>query len=149
MRIKESTETGILVSVEQSSEVRNIFISFTKLVKYKLQKIVNFSVNNFLKMKEENHAQYQETSDFRKLLKISKEYTERYSKELGEYWREDFPPLTDMQLYWNLLDTKPTNCLMSVLKQRLESLLGNPNQSPSYLTAPFSHKRKLSQLSTD
>lgn len=51
MRIKESTESGILHNFEESSEVKNIFSTYTKLIKYKLQKIINFSTNNFLKMR--------------------------------------------------------------------------------------------------
>jgi hypothetical protein len=51
MRIKESTESGILLNFEESSEVKNVFSSYTRLIKYKLQKIINFSTNNFLKMR--------------------------------------------------------------------------------------------------
>ena len=102
MRIKESTETGILFSVDQRVEVHNIFSSYTKLIKFKLEKIVEFGTNNFLKLGEESHWQYQETSDFRKLLKISKEYTDRYSKELSEYWKDDAESGAS-QYYWSLL----------------------------------------------
>ena len=97
-------------------------------------------------MKEENHTQYQETSDFRKLLKISKEYTERYSKELGEYWKDDnYNSIEFSQNFRNLMEAKPTNALMSTLKQRLETVLGSPSQM-SLCTAPYSHKRKLSHF---
>ena len=100
-------------------------------------------------MKEENHTQYQETSDFRKLLKISKEYTERYSKELGEYWKDDnYNSIEFSQNFRNLMEAKPTNALMSTLKQRLETVLGSPSQM-SLCTAPYSHKRKLSHFAQE
>lgn len=148
MRIKESIDSGILSSIEESSQVRNIFFSYTRLIKYKLNKIINFSSNNFLRMKEDNHIQYQETSDFRKLLKISKEYTERYSKQLLVYWNEDLVKNSsfydkELELYINLLDTKPTNMLMLVLKHRLEAVIGQLDAP--FSTASYTHQRKKSQ----
>lgn len=80
MRIKESSDEGILAPYKSSHQIKNIFISYTRIIKNKLRKIMEFSSNNFLKIHKDTHQQYQETSDFKKLIKISKEYTERYSK---------------------------------------------------------------------
>lgn len=39
----------------------------------------------------EKYEEYQETSDFKKLIKISKDYFERYSSELQVYWSQNLP----------------------------------------------------------
>jgi RNase H-fold protein (predicted Holliday junction resolvase) len=41
---------------------------------------------NFLNVEEGVYKEYKETSDFKKILKISKEYKDRYKTELVDHW---------------------------------------------------------------
>ena len=53
-----------------------------------------------------------------------------------------------MDVYTSLLETKSTNMLMMLLKQRLESSVGVQEEMNLY-TTPYSHKRKISNLSQE
>ena len=68
---------------------------------------------------------------------------------MGDYWKDDSYSSVDFsQNFRNLMEAKPTNALMSTLKQRLEAVLGSSSQIP-LCTAPYSHKRKLSHFAQE
>ena len=78
-RLKESMENGML-SNNFPSSVSDVFRLFTGIIKHKIVNLKNFEKKNILNI--ERYEEYQTTSDFKKLIKISKDYYERYSSEL-------------------------------------------------------------------
>ena len=70
-------ETGILHNRNCSETVTDVFSLFTTIIKHKIINLKNFEDMNFLKV--DKYEDYQCTSDFKKLIKISKDYFERYS----------------------------------------------------------------------
>ena len=46
--------------------------------------MVKFDTNNFINTN--SYEDYKDSSDYTKLMKIAREYKERYSQELKEYW---------------------------------------------------------------
>ena len=54
------------------------------IIKHKIDNLLSFKSNNFIKTS--NYEEYKETSDYAKLMKIAKEYKERYVSEMKPYW---------------------------------------------------------------
>ena len=83
-RLKESIQSGLLGTSNCSQVVSDVFQLFTGIIKHKIINLKNFQNQNFLKITR--YSDYKMTSDFKKLIKISKDYFERYSSELKIYW---------------------------------------------------------------
>lgn len=61
-----------------------IFVLFTCIIKHKIIQLKDFGLDNFLGINK--HEAYTQSTDFKKLLKISKDYNDRYSGDLKVYW---------------------------------------------------------------
>ena len=83
-RLKESVHNGLLGSSNCEDVVSDIFQLFTGIIKHKIVNLKKFETCNFLKIGK--YEEYRVTSDFKKLIKISRDYFERYSSELKIYW---------------------------------------------------------------
>jgi len=59
-------------------------------IRHKIDKLISFEQVNFLNIDENSYKDYKETSDFKKILKISKEYKDRYRVELADNWNSYF-----------------------------------------------------------
>ena len=57
---------------------------YTGIIKHKIENLVKFSSHNFINTS--SYEDYKDSSDYTKLMKIAREYKERYSQELKEYW---------------------------------------------------------------
>ena len=68
----------------------SVEIKYTMFIKHKVDKLISFEHLNFLNIDEASYREYKETSDFKKILKISKEYKDRYRVELAENWNSYF-----------------------------------------------------------
>jgi hypothetical protein len=82
-QIKESWLTGLL---KDSPCTSPLLQSFTQVIEQKVTRLRNFESENFLDIGGEKYEEYRRTSDFRKLIKIAKDYYERYSTQLSNYW---------------------------------------------------------------
>ena len=87
-RIKESNQKGILRNFKY--EVDSLERKYTMFIKHKVDKLISFEHLNFLNIDEPSYREYKETSDFKKILKISKEYKDRYRVELADNWNSYF-----------------------------------------------------------
>ena len=81
-KIIESGKKGLLQNL--SSEVEAIVMDYVGIIKHKIDNLVSFSSQNFLNI--QGYEEYKEGGDYTKLMKIAKEYKERYSNELKPYW---------------------------------------------------------------
>lgn len=66
-----------------------LFTCFTHIIEQKVTKLKEFDQSNYL-LEEVNNGMYEDykgTSDFKKLIKIAKDYYDRYSLELKTYWQ--------------------------------------------------------------
>ena len=77
-------ENGMLSNRNFPESVSDVFKLFTGIIKQKIVNLKNFEKKNFLNV--EKYEEYEGTSDFKKLVKISKDYYDRYSSELKIYW---------------------------------------------------------------
>ena len=59
-------------------------------IKHKIDKLISFEHLNFLNIDEASYRDYKETPDFKKILKISREYKDRYRVELADNWSSYF-----------------------------------------------------------
>jgi hypothetical protein len=59
-------------------------MTFTSIIKHKIIQLKGFGEENFLKINK--YEEYILNSDFKKLIKISKDYYDRYSGDLKAYW---------------------------------------------------------------
>lgn len=59
-------------------------------IKHKVDKLISFEQFNFLNIDEGTYREYKESTDFKKILKISKEYKDRYRVELADNWNSYF-----------------------------------------------------------
>ena len=50
---------------------------YTTIIKHKIDNLIKFSSNNFINTSY--YGEYKESSDYAKLMKIAKEYKDRYS----------------------------------------------------------------------
>jgi hypothetical protein len=82
-KIKESTRLGLLKGVHRE-EIDRINDNYTAIIRRKIQQLLAFKDHNFLKC--EGYREYRWTSDCDKLIKIAKEYSERYRADLQPYW---------------------------------------------------------------
>ena len=57
---------------------------YTAIIKHKIDNLVRFSTQNFISANA--YEQYKESTDYAKLIKIAREYKERYSLQLKDYW---------------------------------------------------------------
>jgi hypothetical protein len=53
----------------------------------KITRLKDFELQNFLDIDSHKYDEYRRSSDYKKLVKISKDYFERYSTELSLYWQ--------------------------------------------------------------
>lgn len=78
----DSNKRGLLQ--HSRSEVESIIWDYVGIIKHKIENIINFSSNNFLNTSI--YEEYKECNDYLKLMKIAKEYKDRYSNEVKQYW---------------------------------------------------------------
>ena len=57
---------------------------YTAIIRHKIENLVKFSTQNFISAG--SYEQYKESTDYAKLMKIARQYKERYSTELKDYW---------------------------------------------------------------
>lgn len=81
-RIKESMKSGLLQY--SHNEVENIIYDFTGIIKHKIENLINLKTANIIS--PSSYEEYKDTNDYAKLMKISKEYKERYHLEMKSYW---------------------------------------------------------------
>ena len=87
-RIKESSQKGMLKNFKY--EVDSVERKYTIFIKHKVDKLISFEHLNFLNIDDASYREYKETSDFKKIIKISKEYKDRYRVELADNWNSYF-----------------------------------------------------------
>jgi hypothetical protein len=58
------------------NEVENIIYDFTGIIKHKIENLINFKTSNIVS--PSSYEEYKDTNDYTKLMKIAKEYKERY-----------------------------------------------------------------------
>ncbi len=58
-------------------EVEGIMSDYTSIIKHKIENLVRFNSHNFIN--SSYYEEYKECSDYTKLMKIAKEYKDRYS----------------------------------------------------------------------
>jgi hypothetical protein len=85
-RINESAKGGLLKDCPR--EVEEINRSFAGIIRHKVENLNSFKDYNYIKC--EGYKSYKLTSDYEKLMKISKEYSDRYKAELEGYWSEPY-----------------------------------------------------------
>jgi hypothetical protein len=81
-KISESSRKGLLQ--QSSEEVEAIMRNYTAIIRHKIDNLTRFSSSNFIGATA--YEDYKECADYAKLMKIAKEYRERYSAELKDYW---------------------------------------------------------------
>jgi len=73
--MKESTKLGLLGEI--NTEVYNNLIkNYTGIIRFKIEQLNRFDENNFINC--DGYDDYKLTSDHEKLMKIAKEYNDRY-----------------------------------------------------------------------
>jgi hypothetical protein len=82
-QIKESCLTGLFKDNPQTS---CLLQSFTQIIEQKVTKLKEFESVNFLGIDDVKFHEYRQTTDHKKLVKIAKDYYNRYSTQLSEYW---------------------------------------------------------------
>lgn len=78
----DSSKSGLLQ--HSKSEVDAIAANYVGIIRHKIENLLAFSHNNYINAS--NYEEYKQSSDFQKLLRIAKEYKDRYSNELKSYW---------------------------------------------------------------
>ena len=87
-RIRESSQKGVLRNFKYEAD--SLERKYTMFIKHKVDKLISFEHLNFLTIDENIYREYKESSDFKKILKISKEYKDRYRVELADNWNSYF-----------------------------------------------------------
>jgi serine/threonine protein kinase len=82
-QIRESCLTGLLKDCARTDALLRCF---TRIIELKVTRLRDFEAANFLDIGAEKYEEYRRTSDFRKLVKIAKDYYERYSAQLSQHW---------------------------------------------------------------
>jgi len=73
--MKESTKLGLLGEI--NTEVYNNLIkNYSGIIRFKIEQLNRFDENNFINC--DGYDDYKLTSDHEKLMKIAKEYNDRY-----------------------------------------------------------------------
>ena len=80
-RMRVSENSGLLNNI---AALHPVMRAFTGIVKYKIQNLLGFASRNFINC--QGYTQYKRTDDCIKLMKIAKEYNQRYEVELSAYW---------------------------------------------------------------
>jgi hypothetical protein len=102
-KIKESSKAGLLKGAHRE-EIDRIHKNYTAIIKSKIENLLAFKDHNFLQC--EGYREYKWTSDCDKLMKIAREYSDRYKADLQQYW--SWESSADITL-------EPTNSLVMVL----------------------------------
>lgn len=75
-KIRESVKRGILSElVEDAMKVER---KYTQFIKHKVGNLTVLGKENFLRVDESAYMEYKECSDYKKIMKIAREYSERY-----------------------------------------------------------------------
>lgn len=83
-RIKESMGVGLF---SDNMRTNYLFKSFTNIIETKVGRLKEFERRNYLDIESQKYDEYRKTSDYKKLIKIAKDYHERYSSELSQFWQ--------------------------------------------------------------
>lgn len=54
------------------------------IIKHKIENLLSFKSSNYIAVA--GYEDYKQSSDYQKLMKIAKEYKERYQSEMRPYW---------------------------------------------------------------
>jgi hypothetical protein len=57
----------------------HLFKSFTNIIEMKVNRLREFEKENYLQIEKCKYEEYRKTSDYKKLIKIAKDYYDRYS----------------------------------------------------------------------
>jgi hypothetical protein len=82
-QIKESTLTALF---KENPQTNRLLLCFTQIIEQKVTKLKNFESENFLGIDSGKFEEYKRTTDHKKLVKIAKDYYNRYSTQLADYW---------------------------------------------------------------
>jgi hypothetical protein len=136
-QIKESCLTGLL---KDSPCTNPVLQCFTQIIEQKVTRLRNFESHNFLDIGGEKYEEYRRTSDYRKLIKIAKDYYERYSTQLSNHWGGGLLEVSPFphSMFHRCIEevTKSIEYLLVGLQERSEGELG-------------SHQEFLSNFSKD
>ena len=78
-KIKESSKVGVLKGA-QKQDIERVHACYATVIKQKIDQLLAFKDQNFLRC--EGYREYRWTSDCDKLIKIAREYSERYRVDL-------------------------------------------------------------------
>jgi hypothetical protein len=81
-RIAESRRSGLLGEAGQVTE--QVMFDYMGIIKHKIENLLGFKNSNYIAA--EGYEEYKQSADCQKLLKIAKEYRERYQTEMRAYW---------------------------------------------------------------
>ena len=131
-RIKESSNEGIFR--QNPTVCTMLFSAFTQIIEHKVTKLKEFDQTNYLKeeVDSQKYGEYKQTSDFKKLVKIAKDYYDRYSSELKSFWQSKSVKLMQNNnkanhiYYRDAIDevSKAIQYLLSSLQENPEQLEG-------------------------
>lgn len=62
--------------------------SYASIIKYKIEQLNSFDSENYINC--QGYNEYKVSSDYEKLMKIAKEYNDRYKVEMQRFWSEPF-----------------------------------------------------------
>jgi serine/threonine-protein kinase ULK2 len=81
-RITESKKGGLLGEAGQVAE--QVTYDYMGIIKHKIENLLGFKNKNYIGVG--GYEEYKQTADYQKLMKIAKEYKERYQTEMKPYW---------------------------------------------------------------
>ena len=129
-RIKESSSEGMFR--HNPTICTMLFSGFTQIIEHKVTKLKEFDQTNYLKEEVDSnkYSEYKQTSDFKKLVKIAKDYYDRYSSELKSFWQSKSVKMMQNNnkanhiYYRDAIDevSKAINFLLSSLQENPEQL---------------------------
>jgi hypothetical protein len=105
-KVKESSKVGLLSQVP-AAVCEGLMNNYAGIIRHKINQL-----NNYIGC--EGYAEYKKSSDFDKLMKIGKEYADRYRVELQRHWGAEYQ-----------LSAEPTNQMIRHLYDSLETVVAN------------------------
>jgi hypothetical protein len=116
-KMKDSSKIGLLSEVRMEV-YEQLMRNYAGIIKHKIDQLTSFGSDNYIKC--EGYADYKTSSDYDKLMKIAREYSDRYKVEIQRYWNEDCN-----------LTTEPTNAMICSLYETLGNVVArmeNPEE---------------------
>lgn len=122
-KMRESSKIGLLSQV--NPEVYDgLMRSYAGIIRHKIEQLNSFESDNYINC--EGYADYKQSSDYEKLMKIAKEYNDRYKTEMQRFWSQEYE-----------LCSEPTNLMIRHLYDALTTVVSrmdNPEEEISMIS---------------